>query len=1023
MRTLQAPANGTRDGQPVSESPFHRLSTPPSPSDPDMLARNLERWSTAVEEELEGEARLDATRLLDSRNGRLLRACFGNSPFLSECLLKHPDFALACFTVGYDTAIRSALEDARKALAATGKIDSVARILRVARRQVALGIALADLSGAWAVPAITATLSDFADWAIGSALEALLREAAGRNALTLDPKGLSPARNCGVFVIGMGKLGAHELNYSSDIDLIVFFDPEVVPIARPERLQREMVRLTQGLVDLLHKRTADGYVFRTDLRLRPDPASTPVALSVDAAEVYYESMGQNWERAAMIKARIVAGDMAAGTAFLERLRPFIWRRSLDFATIQDVHSIKRQINARRGGGTIRSPRGLPGHDVKLGRGGIREIEFFAQTQQLIFGGRDASLRERATVRAIDSLVAADRVEPRAAHDLTEAYEFLRTVEHRIQMVEDRQTQTLPDDAAEFGAFATFMGYPSADAFLAALFHHLQRVESHYAGLFEEAPDLGGPSSLVFTGGDHDPDTLNTLSTLGFAEPETVSSVIRGWHHGRYRATHSDRARQLLTELTPTLLQAIGGSPAPDEAFRRLDAFIRSLPAGVPLFSLLHANPKLLDLIAEIMGTAPELAGTLGRRPTLFDALLDRGFFDRVPDRQAMTDGLAESLPVDCSFEESLDAVRRWCAEARFGIGVRFLHGRISAAEAGGAYADVADTAVTAILPRVEAAFAEKHGRFEDGSFCIVGLGKLGGRELTATSDLDLLFVYDDRIGEAQSDGAKPLALSLYHARFAQRLFSALTAPTAEGGLFEVDLRLRPFGNKGPLATSFSAFKDYQANHAWTWEQMTITRARVIAGTEALARDVMAVTARSVNRPREAAKLAADVADMRRRLAENREAPTVWHVKNMPGGILDIEFVAQFLILLHSNAHPDLRHANTAAALTALRKAGCIDPDDADTLLRAAGLWQTIQAILRLTGATLDADGRPPASLHPLLCRAADQPDIRVLEAEMTELAGAVRRIFDRAVTETAAGAAPAETGPLPSHALDAGQGD
>ena len=1007
----------------MTQNPFHRLSAPPTPADPGMLARNLERWPAAVEQDLEGEAREAATRLIDGRNGRSLRACFGNSPFLSDCLLKHPGFAQTCFTIGYDAAIRAVLESSRQELAKTDRIDTVARILRATRRQVALGVALADLSGTWALPAVTGTLSDFADWAIGSALDALVREAAGRGVFALDPKQDAPNRASGLFVIGMGKLGAHELNYSSDIDLIVFFDPEKVPIVRPDRLQREMVRLTQGLVDLLQKRTADGYVFRTDLRLRPDPASTPVALSVDAAEVYYESMGQNWERAAMIKARIVAGDMAAGTAFLERLRPFIWRRNLDFATIQDVHSIKRQINARRGGGSIRTPGGLPGHDVKLGRGGIREIEFFAQTQQLIFGGRDASLRERSTVRAIDALVSAGRVEHRAAGDLTVAYEFLRTVEHRLQMVEDRQTQTLPENAEEFDAFATFMGYPSADAFLAALFNHLQRVENHYAGLFEEAAPLGGPSSLVFTGGDHDPDTLETLSALGFSEPETVSSVIRGWHHGRYRATHSDRARQLLTELTPALLQAIGGSPAPDEAFRRLDAFIRRLPAGVPLFSLLHANPKLLDLIAEIMGTAPELAATLGRRPTLFDALLDRGFFDRLPDRRTLADRLTESLPVDCGFEESLDTIRRWCAEARFGIGVRFLRGTISAAQAGHAYSDVADTAVSAILPCVEAAFAEKHGRFAGGGFCILGLGKLGGRELTATSDLDLVFVYEDRVADARSDGPKPLAPSHYYARFAQRLFSALTAPTAEGGLFEVDPRLRPLGDKGPLASSFTAFEDYQNNQAWTWEQMAITRARVVAGSEALAGAVMDMTARSVGRARTAGALAADVADMRRRLAENRAAPTRWHVKNMPGGILDIEFVAQFLILLHSNAHPHLRQGNTASALKALREADCLETEDADTLLRAAALWQTVQAILRLTGAARDLDGRPPASLHSLLCRATEQPDIRVLEADMEATADAVREIYNRLVADAATGAAPADAGPPPSHALKTSEGD
>ncbi len=997
----------------MTENPFHRLSRPPFPADPEMLARNLERWSAAVEQELEGDAREAATHLLDGRNGQLLRACFGNSPFLSECLLKHPDFALTCFTAGYDTAIRNALETARRELAGTVKIETVARLLRVARRQVALGIALADLSGAWAVPAITATLSDFADWAIGSALDALIREAAGRNVLTIDPKQALPSRGSGLFAIGMGKLGAHELNYSSDIDLIVLYDPETVPIARPERLQREMVRLTQGLVDLLHKRTADGYVFRTDLRLRPDPASTPVALSVDAAEVYYESMGQNWERAAMIKARIVAGDVAAGTAFLERLRPFIWRRSLDFATIQDIHSIKRQINARRGGGAIRSPHGLPGHDVKLGRGGIREVEFFAQTQQLIFGGRDASLRQRSTVRAIDSLVAAGRVEPQAARDLATAYEFLRTVEHRLQMVEDRQTQTLPESADAFASFATFMGYASADAFLADLFTYLQRVESRYAGLFEEAPPLGGPSSLVFTGGEHDPDTLQTLAALGFAEPETVSAGIRGWHHGRYRATQNDRARQLLTELTPALLQAIGNTPAPDQAFHRLDAFIRSLPAGVPLFSLLHANPGLFDLIAEIMGTAPELAGTLGRRPTLFDALLDRGFLDRVPERREFADGLAAALPEECSFEESLDAVRRWCAEVRFGIGVRFLRGTISAAQAGAAYSDVADASLSAILPRVEAAFAEKHGRFEGGGFCVLGLGKLGGREITATSDLDLVFVYEDRLADAQSDGARPLAPSHYYARFAQRLFSALTAPTSEGGLFEVDLRLRPLGDKGPLASSFTAFEDYEASQAWTWEQMALTRARVVAGSESLARDVMAVVTRTVARARTAETLAVDVADMRRRLAENRAAPSHWHVKNMPGGILDIEFVAQYLILLHAAAHPGLRQANTMSALKALRAAGCLDNEDADTLLHAAGLWQTVQALLRLTGAVPDLAEGPPPSLHPLLCRATRKPDIRVLEAEMQELSDTVRGIYDRLVAEPAARATPPDAGTQP----------
>jgi len=995
------------------EKSLPQPAIPPAPADPDLLQRHLERWQAVVGGIEDGALQDSIARLIDGPEGPVLRACFGNSPFLADCLLKHPRFTHSCFTIGYDAALNAVLEETSAHLAATAQITSTEKILRQARQQNALGIALADLSGTWGCHRVVGQLSAFADWAVDAALNALVRDAGRRGALKIDPDIPDPAHTCGLFAIGMGKLGAHELNYSSDIDLIVLYDPEIVPIARPERLQREMVKLTQGLVDLLQKRTADGYVFRTDLRLRPDPASTPVAMSVDAAEVYYESMGQNWERAAMIKARIVGGDRRAGDAFLDRLSPFIWRRNLDFAAIQDVHSIKRQINAHRGGGAI----GTLGHNLKLGRGGIREIEFFAQTQQLIYGGRDDSLRQKPTLAAIRALVDAGRVAAQTADDLEDAYDFLRTAEHRLQMVEDRQTQTLPEEAEPFARFATFMGFGDPDHFVANLEHQLETVERHYAGLFEEAPSLGGPGNLVFTGGEHDPDTLDTLSALGFREPETVSASIRGWHHGRYQAVRSNRARELLTELTPALLAAISETVAPDETFRRFDVFIRSLPAGVQLFSLLQANPGLLGFIADIMGSAPELAETMGRRPALFDAMLDQGFFDSLPDQPSLAADLDHAMPPEAAYEEALDAVRRWCADARFRVGVQLLRGTIDAGKAGRAYSDVADTIVSAILPRVEDAFAERHGRFDGGSFCVLALGKLGGRELTATSDLDLVFVYDDRVPDAQSNGTKPLALSHYYARFAQRLLSALTAPTAEGVPFEIDLRLRPSGNKGPLASSLSAFDDYQTNQAWTWEQMALTRARMIAGDGALADRVMEIVETTVSRQREAQTLAAHVVHMRQRLAENRPAPSHWHVKNMAGGILDIEFTVQFHQLLHSATHSGVRQPGSRAAIRTLRDEGLLPEDTAATLEAAHSLWQTVQAILRLTGAPLDADDRPPAVLHPLLCRATNQPDIRVLEAEMQELASAVRDIYEKLVVETAGDAHDTTPDDLPDYAL------
>jgi glutamate-ammonia-ligase adenylyltransferase len=868
--------------------------------------------------------------------------------------------------------------------------------LRQARRRVALTIALADIMEIWPLEGVTRALSDFADTAVDAAARHLLQR--GIDAGDLAPaEAEDPLRKSGLVILGMGKLGARELNYSSDIDLILLYDPDRVRYTGKRTIQDFFVRVARDLLRILQERTDAGYVFRTDLRLRPDPASTPLALSVLAAETYYEGMGQNWERAAMIKARAIAGDIEAGKIFLKRLRPFVWRKHLDFAAIQDIHSIKRQIHAVKGHRDI----AVAGHNIKLGRGGIREIEFFAQTQQLIWGGRNPELRERSTCAAIEALVTAGRVKPETAAEMIGAYRFLRMVEHRLQMIEDRQTQTLPATPAELESFARFAGFESAAAFSDALRLHLGRVEDHYAELFEEAPSLGGPGNLVFTGTDNDPETVNTLGRMGFSDGASVSTVIRGWHHGRYRAMRSTRARELLTEIMPRLLDVLSKTANPDLAFARFDDFLRRLPAGVQLFSLLYANPGLLDLLAEIMGSAPRLAEHLSRKAGLLEAVLVKGFFDVLPERKQLRKELRTQLEQADDFQDVLDIVRSWTKDRQFQVGVRILRGMMGADAAGEPLSHIAEAAVSELQPHVEADFARVHGRLPGAGMATVGLGKLGSRELSFTSDLDLIFIYDLPEGadsdEAQhhlmSDGRKPLAPMHYYARLAQRLINAITAQTGEGQLYEVDMRLRPSGNQGPIASTIGGFLRYQTESAWTWEHMALTRARVIAGESAFDARVENGIREIICRPRDPQRLAADVAEMRARIAQQFPGDRPWDLKYRPGGMLDIEFIGQFLQLRHGAAHPDLPTPGTLETLVRATAAGLLPAQAGQELQATLQLWHKLVGYLRLTvGSTTPPDSWPDSVRRSLLT-AGDAVDFAALEEKISAIAARTRQHF------------------------------
>ena len=935
-------------------SAFDSAATLPDPFDKMRAARAVEALAS------------EGVRL-GEREAAIVRAAAGNAPYLARLLLREHALLPELFSKGPEQALAKACDLALSAAGASSEAEAMT-ILRRAKRQAALAIALADIAGAWPLERVTRALSGLADAGVRGALRFLLRQAAQQAGLEQrDAAALEAAT--GLVVLAMGKYGAFELNYSSDIDFVVFYDASRFPFRKRDDRRGAAVDLVRGLVKLLSETTAEGYVFRTDLRLRPDAGATQVAISTDAAEAYYEAMGQNWERAALIKARACAGDGEAAMRFLKRIEPFVWRRSLDFAAIEDIHSIKRQIHAHQGHGRV----AVLGHNIKLGRGGIREIEFFAQTQQLILGGRNPALRASGTVAALDALHARGLIGDRATADLKDAYRFLRTLEHRLQMIEDQQTHSLPRSEEELAHVACFMGFGDAAAFTAEVRRVLETVQGHYVHLFEgSAPLAGRQGNLVFTGVEDDPETLATLKAMGFDDARHVASAIRGWHHGRIRATRSARARELLTKLVPALLDALAASAHPDAAFMQFDRFVSNLPAGVQLFSLFLARPELLKLVAKVAGSAPRLAAHLAQTPATLDALLDPQFLETFPARDALDAMLAEQMARADDYESRLDAARRFAREQMFRVGVQIIEGTLAPAAAGARFADIAEAVVVRLLDAVERELGPAQ---PGGRFAAIALGKLGGREMTATSDLDLVFVYD----------APDLAsASMHYARKAQRLIASLTVLTSAGGLYEVDMRLRPSGNKGPVAVSLESFRRYHESEAWTWERMALTRARAIAGDPSLRSEVEAVIGAALRKPCDEAQLLADARDMRSKLAAQFPAKSRWDLKYAAGGLVDIEFAAQILQLRRR-----LFDTNTIGALEKI--GGCGD------LIGAATLQQALMQILRLAvEGTLDPEQATPG-LKALLVKAAGAADFADLERHLAVAQDVAREAYEQAL--------------------------
>ena len=956
----------------------------------------------------------------DSAARDFLLAALALSPYLRETAIADPDSLVLALSMPAPYVMAKTLNDARACWRGDdGSLASEAELmrdLRRAKRRVSLVLALHDLARLVDARHTTTVLSDLADAALGAAFDHLLRGGHEAGKLILpDPD--NPCKKSGLIVLGMGKHGAHELNYSSDIDIVVFFDPEAGVVRDRDEVTDVFARMVRRLVRIMQERTGDGYVFRTDLRLRPDPGSTPLAFPLEAAMNYYESRGQNWERAAFIKARPVAGDLPAGEDFLKGLTPFVFRKYLDFAAISDIHSIKRQIHAHRGFGDI----AVKGHNVKLGRGGIREIEFFVQTQQLIAGGRMPRLRLRRTDEMLVALARARWIDPATARTLAESYWYLRDVEHRIQMVRDEQSHTLPESEAELSRIALMMGETDTKSFSKTYVAVLARVEQCYADLFEKEQGLsGGIGNLVFTGEDDDPGTLKTLSDLGFERPSDVARTIRSWHYGRYRATQSVEARERLTELTPELLRVFGATKRADEALFRFDAFISGLPAGIQLFSLIGSNPGLLSLMVTIMASAPRLADIIARKPHVFDGMLDPGLMAELPTRDYLSERLVAFLDGTNAYEEILDRLRIVALEQKFLIGVRLLTGAIAPQRAARSFSHLADLIIGAALDAVRDGMEEAHGKVAGGRVAVIGMGKLGSYELSAGSDIDIILLYDHDPDADESDGAKPLDPVRYYTRMTQRLVAALSAPTAEGILYEVDLRLRPSGNKGPVATSIRAFSKYQTEEAWTWEHMALTRARTVAGEDSLRLAARDLIDEVLAKPRDEAGLLADLKEMRGLIEQEKPPRDNWDVKLIPGGLIDIEFIAQYLslkarscgwipapeddgaagllIVVESTQpafKPDRNECTSTDATLAALGADALGEEATEELRRALALWSGHAQIVRLCTEGGFDPKQAPAGLIDLVIRTGQAPDLASLESEFKATSKRIRALFKK----------------------------
>jgi len=785
-----------------------------------------------------------------------------------------------------------------------------------------------DLHGLDDVDATLAGSSRIAEQALRIGVEALSAQLAERHGRVRDVGG----REQQLVVFGLGKLGGGELNFSSDVDLVYAYrETGQSDGARPLDAEAWFTRLGQRLAQLLGDTTAEGFCHRVDLRLRPFGTSGRLALSFNAMEQYFQREGRDWERYAWIKARPVAGDIEAGEELLRTLRPFVYRRYLDYGAIDGLREMKALIAAEV------QKRELA-DDLKLGPGGIREIEFLVQCLQLIRGGREPALRQRSLLPALSALAQAGHVAPATATRLAEAYRYLRRLENRVQMLADQQVHALPEDPLARLRIARGLGYPDTAAMQAELDGHRAVVAGEFAGLLEarrrrrsEAGALVQYWRALPESGD-----AQVLVEAGFGDAEGLDQALREFAATPAVRTLSERGRKRLDQVLPELLSAAARSPAPDAAVPRALALLQAITRRTAYLALLEEQPAALARLVDVSARSALLSERLAEHPLLLDELLDARAAGPVPEEQDMPGLLAQALaqaPAGDT-EAALHVLNEQRQAVSFRLALALLGERLAPVEAARRLAALAEAVLAEALRLAEADVAAGHGRVPGAGLAVIGYGSLGGRELGFGSDLDLVFLHDAPM-DAQSDGPRPLDAGRWFARLAQRLVSLLGTVTAAGKLYEVDVRLRPDGAKGMLVSSLESFAAYQRERAWTWERQALVRARAIAGAPAVRAAFEKIRAETLATPRDIDTLQADVRAMRQRMrAElDRSGPGRFDLKQGEGGLVDLEFLLQALVLQHAPTRPDWAvPGDTPSLLRELGAAGWLP--DAEALANA-----------------------------------------------------------------------------------------
>jgi glutamate-ammonia-ligase adenylyltransferase len=869
--------------------------------------------------------------------GALARAR-AHAPFLTRALARQPELAALLAAGEGEAALAWAL--------AQGQHPDAEVALRRERLALAAALAVGDLAGAFPLARVVGELTGFADRALDRAIRTAIAERTGADS------------TAGFIALALGKQGAGELNYSSDIDPIFLYDRERLPRRASDDPGEAAQRYARRIVSLLSGNTDEGYALRVDLRLRPASEISPLCVPVGAALAHYQGQALAWERAAFTRARAAAGDVAAGEDFLAAIRPFVWRGQLDFGAIEEISALTHRIRDSHAG----PPAPGPHFDVKRGRGGIREIEFYAQTNQLIHGGRDLSLRVRGTRAALDALAAAGWIAPENALTLGAAYDRLRDVEHRLQMVNDRQTHALPEGDA-LDNVAQLDGLADGAALVAELTELTGRTARIYEQLIGARSAAPAPAPAAAAN-----DLAQELAALGFEEPETLAERIEGFRDGRHAAIRSPQALAAWDRLAPALIRAMAASDDPMRAINRWERILERVPSAITTFRLLDARPDLTQRLVAALTLAPVLSDELARKPELLDTLVDRYALELPGDIAAIMARMRGAAVRD-DYEALLDAIRVVTGEIRFALGIQLIEGLADPLDIARALSRTAEAALQLAADATAQEFAAKHGRIAGSELLILGLGRLGGGALTHASDLDIVYLFTGDFA-AQSDGPRPLGGTVYYNRLASRVSAALSVPTAQGALYEVDTRLRPQGNQGPLAVSCEAFGKYQREAAWTWEHMALTRARVLYGSQAARAELGAVLDEILRAPRDKAMLRDAVLSMRSEMARHKQPGGPIDAKLMRGGLVDCEFLVHYL---------QLKGETAGGAPLAEAQPLALDPDLAVALggLVAAGLLpadlpqpHALMSRMLVAGRLLAPDGRePPPSAARALARA------------------------------------------------------